>query len=238
MSINLTTKFLPYVDEQFTTESKIDLVTNRDFEFTGAKTVKIYKISNSAMNDYDRLGVKTSTQWSRFGPIQNLEATTEEFMLSKDRSFTFPIDKLDEDETTQQLSGATALARQNREVVIPEVDTYTFNIMVAGAGTKCTAKELTAENIYDEVMNATNSLDNSEVPTENRCLIITPDIYTLIKRNKDFLMSTDIAQDMKIKGVISTVDGLTVIKVPSSRLPKKFGFMVVHPCATVAPVKL
>lgn len=238
MAINLVTKFLPYVDEQFSTESKIGLVTNNDFEFTGAKTVKIYKVSTSKMNDYDRDGSKSSTQPSRYGPLVNLNATTEDFTLSKDRSFTFPIDKLDEDETLQQLSGATALARQNREVVIPEVDTYVLNVMVEGAGTKATAKALTADNIYEEILAATKELDNAEVPESGRVLIVTPDVYTLIKRNKDFLMATDIAQNMKNKGVIATVDGLTVIKVPSNRLPKKFGFIVAHPVATVAPVKL
>lgn len=43
---------------------------------------------------------------------------------------------------------------------------------------------------------------------------------------------------MKIKGVIANLDGCAVLKVPASRLPANFGFMVVHPCATVAPVKL
>ena len=34
------------------------------------------------------------------------------------------------------------------------------------------------------------------------------------------------------------LDGLSVVKVPAVRLPEKFGFMIAHPCATVAPVKL
>ena len=31
---------------------------------------------------------------------------------------------------------------------------------------------------------------------------------------------------------------MNVQKIPANRLPKNFGFMVAHPCATVAPVKL
>ncbi len=56
MAINLVTKFLPYVDEQFTAESKKSLLTNNDFEWTGAHSVKVYKISTGTMNDYDRAG--------------------------------------------------------------------------------------------------------------------------------------------------------------------------------------
>ena len=38
--------------------------------------------------------------------------------------------------------------------------------------------------------------------------------------------------------MISNLDGCNVIKVPSNRLPENFGFMMAHPCATVAPTKL
>lgn len=48
----------------------------------------------------------------RYGQIQGLDATTEEMTLKKDRSFTFAIDKLDTDETKQQLQAASVLARQ------------------------------------------------------------------------------------------------------------------------------
>lgn len=106
MAINLVTKYLPYVDEIFSTESKKSLLTNQDFEWTGAHTVKVYKVSTSQMNDYDRDG--TSKNPSRYGVIAGLDATTEEFTLKKDRSFTFAIDKLDTDETAQQLAGASA----------------------------------------------------------------------------------------------------------------------------------
>mgnify|MGYP000808309953 CR=1 FL=1 len=53
MAINLVEKFIPYVDEMFINESKRSLLTNNDFSWTGAHTVKVYKVSTSAMNDYD-----------------------------------------------------------------------------------------------------------------------------------------------------------------------------------------
>ena len=51
-------------------------------------------------------------------------------------------------------------------------------------------------------------------------------------------METDISNEMRLKGVIAMIDGLKVIKVPAARLPENFGFMIAHPCATVAPTKL
>lgn len=235
MAIDLITKFLPYVDEVFTTESKKSLLTNNDFEWTGAHTVKVYKLTTVGMNDYDRAGAGNG---SRYGDVASLGTALEEFTLTKDRSFTFAIDKLDNDETAQQVQAASALARQQREVIIPEVDTYVYGVMTAGAGIKPTAKALTADNIYTEIITANNAMDNAEVPETGRVLVVTPDIYLLMKQCKDITMETDIGNDMRLKGVIGLLDGLTIVKVPAVRLPQKFGFMIAHPVATVAPVKL
>lgn len=236
-TINLATKFLPLVDEKFTTESKKSMLTNTDFDWTGAHSVKVYKVSVSGMNDYDR-NAENKENWSRFGAIEGLDAVTEEMMLKKDRSFTFAIDKLDSDETNQQLQAASALERQMREVVIPEVDQYTYGIMCENAGNKPAAVELTAENICDEIFKGNAVLDNAEVPETNRVLVVTPDTYLLMKQSADIHLHTDIAQEMRLKGVIAMLDGAQVVKVPANRLPEKFGFMIAHPVATVAPTKL
>lgn len=235
MAIDLATQFLPYVDEQFKAESKRQVITNNDFEFTGAHSVKVYKVTTSAMNDYDREG--KGSNYSRYGQIQGLDATTEEFPLKRDRSFTFAIDKLDVDETKASLEAAAALARQLREVVIPEVDTYVYGKVVAGAGTTETGS-LTDKNVYDAVLKATEVLDAAEVPETNRVLLVTPDTYTIMKKNASIVMATDVGQDMRKLGVIGMLDGAAIIKVPKNRLPEDVNFVLVHPSATVAPVKL
>lgn len=237
MAIELATKFLPYVDEMFTTESKKSLLTNQDFDWSGAHSIKIYKITTSAMNDYGRSG-PASGNWSRYGPVASLDATTEEMTLKKDRSFTFAIDRLDTDETALQLAAASALARQNREVVIPEVDSYVYNKMCTGAGHKPTAKALTATNVYTEILAASEALDNAEVPEAGRVLVVTPTVYALMKKSTDIIMETNIGNDLRLKGVLGILDGMTVQKIPAVRLPTGFGFLVAHPCATVAPTKL
>lgn len=237
MAIELATKYLPYVDEIFTKESKKSLLTNNDFNFDGAGTVKIYKVSTSEMNDYGRNGANGGN-WSRYGAVASLNATTESMQLKKDRSFTFAIDKLDSNETGGTLAGATALARQTRQVVIPEVDTYVYGVMTAGAGTKPAALALTKANIYEQILTASKTLDDALVPEEGRVLVVTPETYRIMKLNAEIIMNTEVGADDRKKGVIGNLDGATVIKVPASRLPKGFGFMLAHPCATVAPTKL
>lgn len=237
MSIELATQFQPHTDEQFKAESKKALLTNTDYDWTGARSIKLYKVTTAPMNDYNRSG-KDNGNWSRYGAVAGLDATTEELTLKKDRSFTFAIDQLDEDETKSQLAAASALARQTREVVIPEVDSYTYGVMAAYAGTKPEALALTAENIYDEILKGSQALDDAEVTESGRILVVTPATYAVMKRCKDITMETNVGNELRLKGVIGILDGMTVQKIPANRLPAGFGFMIAHPCATVAPVKL
>lgn len=237
MARELVTKYLPYVDELFSQESKIELLTNKDFTFDGAKTVKLYKISTSEMNDYGRNGTSAGN-WSRYGTVKDLDATTETATLTRDRSFTFVIDALDQDQTGDTLAGASALARQLREVVIPEVDTYVYGVMCTGAGHKPDAVALTKDNIYDEIIKASAALDDELVPETERVLTVTPATYLLMKKSKDIVMETEIGEEMRIKGVIANLDGALTIKVAAARLPENFGFMLSHKSACCAPVQL
>lgn len=242
MSIALVKKYAPYTDELFKAESKISLLTNTDFDWTGAHTVAVWKIGTVPMNDYSRnrgsdYDEESVATLSRYGKIIDLDAQTEEMMLTKDRSFIFNVDRLDEDETAGQVAAASALARELREVVVPEVDTYAYNVMVTKAGTKATAAALTKENVYTSILAGSEALDAAEVPDTERVLVVTPAAYTLLKQSTAF-DSTDVGAEMKLKGVVGILDGMAVIKVPASRLPENFGFMIAHPSATVAPVKL
>lgn len=237
MAIELATKYLPYVDEVFTQESKKSLLTNNDFSFDGAETVKLYKISTSEMNDYGRSGAAEGA-WSRYGKVENLDATTETATLTRDRSFTFVIDKLDKNQTGNALAGASALARQLREVVIPEVDTYTYGVMCEGAGHKPEPIALTSDNIYDEIIKASAALDDALVPETGRVLTVTPAVYLLMKKCKDITMETEIGNDMRVKGVIANIDGAVTIKMAAARLPENFGFMLSHKSACCAPTQL
>lgn len=240
MSVELTTKYAPQTDELFKAESKISLLTNTDFDWTGAHAIKLYKISTAPMNDYSRnrsTEPADSEGLSRYGKLLDLSATTEEMLLKHDRSFIFNVDRLDEDETAGQLEAGTALARELREVVVPEVDTNVYSVMTTGAGHKPAAAALTKSNIYAAVLAASQALDDAEVPETERVLVVTPASYALLKQAVEF-DHTEIGAEMRARGVVAMIDGAAVVKVPAIRLPSKFGFMLAHPSATVAPVKL
>lgn len=236
MAINLVTKFTDHVDELFTAESKKSLLTNDDYDWTGAHTIKVHKVNTVSMNDYDRAG--TGENASRFGVLGKVENELEEFTLRKDRSFTFVIDKMDKDETGGVLSGASALARQQREIIIPEVDQYVYAEMAANAGTKVVDVTLTESNIYDEIIKGTEHLDDEDVPDTGRVLTVVPEVYRMMKKCPDLSLDCDVTEKQRLSGVIAMVDGMDVVKISKKRMPANAGFMICHPVATVAPTKL
>lgn len=236
MSIELTKKYSDKVDDLFNQESKTSLLTNSDYDWSGAHSVVVYKASTVPLNDYKRNsnGVNDS-DISRFGKIQDLSLETEEMLLKHDKSFIFNIDKLDEEETA--LEAEERLAREISDVVIPTLDQCVYKAMVDNSGTKAEAIELTSSNIYEKILDGSAVLDENLVPDTERSLVVTPQVYALLKKSVVF-DNVDVGVELRQRGVIGILDGMNVIKVPSSRLPEKFGFMLSHPQACTAPVKL
>lgn len=230
-TIDYAKKYSNEVSERFVEGTKTAGLVNNKYDFTGVKTVKVYNVSTAPLNDYKRTGA------NRFGTPAELDATTEEMTMSQEKSFTFVIDALDKDETGLALEAGTALARQIREVIVPELDRYRFAKMVEKAGNE---KEiaLTAENIYEVITEATEVLDDAEVPTVGRQLVVSPKAYKLMKLSKDIILDTDLSDEQRAKGVIAMIDGLDVNKVPASRLPENVDMLISHQNATCAPVKL
>ena len=239
MSVELTKKYAPHADELFKTESKLSLLTNTDYDWTGAHSVTVLKISTAKMNDYKRnISEFDDDTLSRFGKILDLDTQQEEMLLKRDRSFIFNIDKLDSDESNGQIAAGSALARQLREVVIPEVDSYVYQVMADGAGTIAEPIALSCENVYDEIIVGSEVLDDAEIPETERVLVTSPKVYRMIKNMNGLQLHCDIVAEQRMRGVVAMLDGMEVIKVPSVRLPADFGFMIAHPSATVAPIKL
>ncbi len=233
MAINLAKKFSPVVDETFTTESKSSLVTNSDYDFVGAKSISIYSVGTADMNDYGRNTEGTN----RYGEAKDLSTELQEVSMEKDRSFTFVIDKADEDETLGALNAGEALARQINEKVIPETDKYVYDKMCTSAGT--TAEEaIDKTNAYDALATANAIQDEASVPEEGRVCVGNPMYIKNLKADERAVLDTEVGQEMRIKGVIGEMDGVNIQKVPSRLLPENVNFILAHPVATTFAVKL
>ena len=233
MAINLATKFSGVVDEAFTENSKASLVVNSDYDFIGSKSIKIYSVGTAEMNDYGR----NTDGTARYGTVKDLSTEIQEVSMEKDRSFTFAIDKMDEDETLGALNAGTALARQINEEVIPESDKYVYKKMCDNAGTT-KVETITDNNAYDALATGNATQDEDSVPEQGRVAVVNPIFYKHLKADERAVLDTEVGQGMRIKGVVGEMDGALIQKVPSRLFPTGVNFILAHPVATTFAVKL
>ena len=102
MAINYASKYAQKIDEKFARESMTSAAVNNDYDFVGVKTVNVYSVPTAEMNDYSVSGT------SRYGTPQEIENTVQEMTMTRDRSFTFTIDRGTYNDT--QMSNAAGAA--------------------------------------------------------------------------------------------------------------------------------
>lgn len=234
MAVNLASKYEKKVDERFKLKSLTQSAVNTEYDWNGTNSINVYSVPTVAMNDYVTSGL------SRYGTAAELDNTVQTMVLTRDRSFTFTIDKKNQQDTQGVMEAGKALARQIDEVIVPEIDIYRLAAMSAAAVANGHTATLavTSSNAYSSILAGTEKLDNKKVPQGGRLLFVTPGFYNLIKLAPDFIKSTEIAQKMLVNGQVGEIDGMKVIKVPTSYMPANTPFLIAHPVATVAAQKL
>lgn len=234
MAVNLAAKYSKKVDERFTLKSLTEAGINRDYEWAGVKTVNVYSIPTVALNDYTRSGL------ARYGTAAELQDTVQALTVSKDRAFTFTIDRGNHIEQEMVKNAGKALGRQIDEVIVPEIDTYRLTTMataaVAAGGTATVA--VTSSNAYSVLLEGQEYMSDNKVPITGRVVFVTPAFYNFLKLDSSFLKASDMGQRMLVNGQVGEVDGAKIIMVPSSYFPANTSFILAHPSATVAASKL
>ena len=232
--MNLASRYLKQVDERFAQESQAMLALSKDYQFKGGKTFMVYSLPVVPMNDYTRSGDR------RYGEPTDLSRSVQNLEVSRDRSFTFIIDKGDKLQSEMVSDAGRALARQIREVVVPEFDTYVFKTLTdsAIAAGNCDNSELDAGNAYAAFLAGMEKLGDNNVPSKGRVAFCSYRFANLLKQDPAFVKYGDASQDMLTRGVIGEVDGCRIVKVPSNHLPAGTAFIITHAVAAVAPQQL
>ena len=180
MAINYASKYAQKIDEKFARESMTSAAVNNDYDFVGVKTVNVYSVPTAEMDDYSVSGT------SRYGTPQEIENTVQEMTMTRDRSFTFTIDRGTYNDTQMSNAAGAALQRQIREVVVPEIDKYRFGKICEGAKTTVTGK-VTKANAYDAFLTGATTLIENNVPLVGSCAFVSSDFYKNIKEDSSFI---------------------------------------------------
>lgn len=200
MTIALAKNYTDLLDEVFKAAS-VTAALSGDIAMTraGANAKQIYypEITTKGLGDYSR----TSGY-----PDGSVDVAWKYAEFGYDRGVKMNIDAMDDQETFNIAAGKAGADLERRNVA-PEADAYTFATLagLTGITMPAAANISTAADFISALRAAVNTMDEDEVPQEDRWLFATPTLLNLV----DDLDTT------KSKAVF---DGFAqVLKVPKSR---------------------
>lgn len=235
MAQNYASKYQKTIDEVFRLNSVTDIVINKGIrlDYEGVNAVTIYGVSTVAETGYVRSGS------NRFGSLIELDTTKQTFTLTQDRAFTYSIDRGNYEDSMMVTEAGSTLQRQIEVVCVPNTDIYRLAALTtyANSNSQVTTVALTSSNVYVQFLARQTTLDDAKVPADGRVAFVTPATYALLKQDSNFIKASELGQGYLNKGVVGDVDGVTIVKVPTSYLPANSGFLIVHNSVLVAPHK-
>lgn len=230
--MDYTTKYSKKIAERFTKGSITNSAAGNEFEFTGAKSVKIYSMVAADLADYGRGS-------TRYGEVTDLEYTTQEMICTQAKAFTKHLEALDNSDISVDAAAGKFLKMELDEKVIPTMDKYRLKKWLMGAATlKQMASAPTKNTIVGDIMDLKGLMGDNLVPDTNLTLYIANTYYIMLKQ-ADAVVTVDGYNRQAVeKGVVGTFDGMKVVPVPTTWLPANAYFMIKAKGTTADPVKL
>lgn len=237
MAINLATKYAKNIAKEFELRSVVDGTTNKDYDFTGVKSLNVYTPVTQALGDYQRTGT------NRYGTPTEMQDTLQELILSQDRSFSVTIDKGNNSEQLDIKSGSQMLALELSEQVIPEMDKYALGKFADNAYTVAVLSSApTKTDITQKLSDGMVAMSNGKVPSENRYIFLNWSTFGLLRLSTEFIGTESLAKDILVKGALGTFMGAQVIPVPDDYLKKNNTtvcyFLIAHKNSILQPKKI
>lgn len=234
MAQNTASKYSSKVDERFKLKELTGTGLNTDYEWTDVDEIKIYSINTVPLNDYQKSGT------SRYGTPSELDDTVKTYKLITDKSFTFTIDRFFKDSQMKAKATGKALAREIDEEAVPFKDRQRLLVWTktAIANSQFKTATLSKSNTYENMLAMQEVLDEAKIPLVNRIFYVTPKAHNFLKLDSSFVKSGDLSQKMLIKNQVGEVDGVPVVKVPSTYFPQGVDALLVYTKSTMSPQKL
>lgn len=224
MAVNLATKYASKLDQLFTAGSYTDRYVNKNYDFSGAKTVNVYTVTTVAPTDYSR----TSTG-DRFGGNNELQDVSTAYEIKNDKSFKIAIDDGNYEQGALAKKAGEVMRAQMEEQVIPMIDMNRLAKAAAGATAVSQATTASTSDAYTDVLAMSAYLDEAKAPVAGRVLWVTPAYYNTIKKYITTTMHADEYNSKLVgRGFVGELDGCPVVKVPSSYFPTKTNAIMVH----------
>lgn len=223
MAVNLAQKYSSVLDQVFTAGSYTDKYVNKKYDFDGVQTINVYTVTTVEPSDYKR-----SDTGDRFGGNNELQNIVTPYQLKNDKSFKLVIDRGNYEQTALAEKAGAVMKAEMEERVIPMIDAD--RLKAAAAGATAVSQAITAgNNAYTDILKAEAFLDEDKAPVEGRVLFVTPGYYNTIKEYITTTMHADTYSSKLIsRGFVGELDGIPVVKVPTSYFPTKTNAVLWH----------
>lgn len=236
MAVNLATKYEKKIAEKFTISSVVEGYTSGEYNWDGVKGIVVYTPVTQPLNDYKRTGT------NRYGEPQEMQDTTQEMKLRKDRAFSITIDKGNNTEQMMIKEGGRMLSLEIDEQVTPEMDQYALGEFANNAGMVAALSAApTKTTIAQTVADALTALSNAMVPNNNRVIWIGWTMFGLLRMSPEYIENDGLGKQVLTRGTIGTFMGAEVRPIPDKYLTrggKKVYFLVAHKRSILQPKKI
>jgi hypothetical protein len=215
--------------EMFTKESFTAQNASNEYEFTGAKTIRVTSPQTQDYGDYTRSGT------SRYGTPTDVQDTVQEMSLTQDKSFALVIDKGDNSQQMMMKNAGKVMRLQQRDKGAPMIDKYNLKMWARGAGKVVAMADLSKTTIVAALLAAETYLDNSLVPAENRIAYVKNTHYAAFRQASEFTGCDNIVEKLIMKGWRGNLGTLHIVAVPDSYMPTNVHFLVTYKNSVIAP---
>ena len=182
-------------------------LVNRDFEGDikeAGDIVKVRTFGDVTINDYTR---------DQTISFQALTDPMQELAIDQQKYFAFNVDDLDKAQANMDIlegyAGRAAIAIRNvidNRLLGHYADVDSGNVI----GTDVSPITLTSSNIYGYIADMAELLDEDNVPSEGRHLVITPKYKTLLLKSDEFTRASNLGDTVVQNGYIGNVAGFSV----------------------------
>lgn len=183
------------------------LISN-DAIFMQGRNFTVIKGDTTELKDYNR------QQANQFDNVQIQET---QYFLNEEKYWGRFVDALDRRDTEGNIDKDYVVARQASEVVAPYLDNLRFGTMARNKEAHLTLGT-SKDAVYNSTLEVSERLADQGVVDGKRVLFVSPSYFTKIKQYVVGLPQGDTNQRVLGMGVQGTMDGFTIVTVPSKYL--------------------
>ena len=259
MAINLAEKYSPKVVEKFYKDSVILGKSNKEYDWDGVQSIKVWTITTHAPTAYLKPTNNTSAvSLQRYGTTYEVEDTIQTMTLTQDRAVSLSVDKGNNTEQMLIKNAGKVMSLELREQFVPEFDKYALarysGLMTSAPSwaslvtTSNDGTTLTKSTIVEKVSDGVTALRNNMVDINDCYLYIGESNFAKLLLAPEFINYNNptFASSHLEKGVMGKIRGVEVVAVPddylnttgNTNLSANVHFMIVKKGSVLVPTKI